>query len=201
MKITDIKQQRRRKDRFNIHVDGKFKFALSEEEMVKNRLEIGKEVEKTEIKGLKEVDERSKVYNKALEYLSRRSHSEYELKEKLRRKKLRGDLIDDVINRLGELGYIDDKKFCREYIEGRIRSSPRGRMLLKRELLQKGVAGELIERIIDLVYNKDTEINALTKLVGVRKKRLKGDKKDRERLISFLLRRGFIWDDIREVLS
>ena len=106
-----------------------------------------------------------------------------------------------VISRLKDLAYIDDNKFCREYIEGRVRSSPRGRMLIKRELLQKGISSELIEKTADLVYNKDEELKALAGLIEVKKKRLKNSKKDQRKLISFLLRRGFIWDDIKETLA
>lgn len=201
MKITDIKRQQRRQDRFNIYVDGKYRFALSELDVIKEKIEIGKELQQKEIKDLKKDDERAKVINKAFVYLARRNHAEKELKYKLLKKFPRGALIEKTIERLKELGYINDEKFTREWIEYRLNGKPRGRILIRRELLAKGVNVELVEKILDLVYNRDRERKELARLLDLRKNRYSKDQKQRNKLISYLLRRGFLWEDIKELME
>jgi regulatory protein len=201
MKITDIKKQQRRRDRFNIYVDGKYGFALSELDVIKSKIEIGKELKSEEIKDLKKDDERAKVMNRAFLYLARRNHAEKELRYKLLKKFPRGALIEKTIERLKELGYINDEKFARDWIEYRLNGKPRGRILIRRELLAKGVNVELVEKILDLVYNRDRERKELVRLLDLRKNRYAKDKKQRNKLISYLLRRGFLWEDIKDKME
>lgn len=201
MKITDIKKQQRRRDRFNIYVDGKYGFALSELDVIKSKIEIGKELKSEEIKDLKKDDERAKVMNRAFLYLARRNHAEKELRYKLLKKFPRGALIEKTIERLKELGYINDEKFARDWIEYRLNGKPRGRILIRRELLAKGVNVELVEKILDLVYNRDRERKELVRILDLRKNRYAKDKKQRNKLISYLLRRGFLWEDIKDKME
>lgn len=201
MKITDIKRQKKRQDRFNIYLDGKYGFSLPELDVLKSKIEIGKEVDRQEIKDLKDDDERAKVISKAFAYLGRRSHAEKELKLKLLKKFPQAMLIEKTIERLKELGYINDEKFVRDWIEYRLSSNPKGRILIKRELFEKGVKIELVEKMLDLVYNGDREKKELAKILDLRRKRYSQDRKGRNKLIAYLLRRGFLWEDIRESLE
>jgi len=201
MKITDIKRQNKRDDRFNIYIDGNYGFSLSELDILKSKIEIGKELKKEEILSLKGDDERAKIMNKAFDYLARRNYAQKELKSKLLRKFPKGDLVEKVIERIKELGYIDDEKFVREWIEYRLISKPRGRILIRRELLAKGVNVELVEKILDLVYNRDRERKELARLLDLRRNRYLKDKKGRNKLISYLLRRGFLWEDIKQSME
>jgi regulatory protein len=201
MKITDIKRQQRRRNRFNIYVDGKYQFALSELDVLKSKIEIGKELKTEEIRDLRKDDERAKVMNKAFAYLARRNHAEKELKSKLLKKFPRGALIEKTIERLKELGYINDEKFARDWIEYRLSIKPRGRILIKRELLAKGVDIELVEKILNLVYNRDRERKELARLLNLKMNRYAGGRKERNKLISYLLRRGFLWEDIKELME
>lgn len=201
MKITDIKRQKRREDRFNIYIDGRYGFALSELDVIKSKIEIGKELKKEEIRDLKNDDERAKMMNKALAYLARRNHAEKELKSKLLKKIPNGSLVEKTIERLKELGYINDEKFTRDWIEYRLKSKPRGKVLIRRELLEKGVNIELVEKMLDLVYNRDREKKELAQLLELKSKRYPHNQKGKNRLISYLLRRGFLWEDIKEILK
>lgn len=199
MRITDIKNQRRNKNRFNIYVDGKFSFSLSEIELVNNKVEIGKEVVEAEIEKLKNNDEKSKALNKALEIIARRVHSEKEVRDKLRKKNFRGDLIDKSIENLKKMGYIDDEAFARAWIESRLLQKPRGRILIKRELLGKGVNPEVVESILELVYNKDRERVELKRLYKERKKII--GKTNKDKIIRYLISRGFLWEDIKDTIE
>jgi regulatory protein len=53
------------------------------------------------------------------------------------------------LDRLGELGYLDDEAFARSWVESRDRARPRGEHALKRELQLKGVDRALIDAVLD----------------------------------------------------
>lgn len=201
MKITDIKRQKRRQDLFNVYVDGNFAFVLPELLVLKSRIEIGKELTDDEIKQLRTDDEAAKIMNKAFDYLSRRNHSVKELKNKLIKKFSAGYLIEKTIKRLKELGYLNDEIFAREWIESRLKNNPKGRILIRRELLAKGVEIGSVEKILDLVYNKSREKKELAKIFDLKQQKFKHSQKQKNRFVSYLLRRGFPWEDIKELLE
>jgi regulatory protein len=53
-------------------------------------------------------------------------------------------LCDQVVERLVELGYLDDAAFAQAWVESRDRARPRGAVALRRELQHKGVPDETI---------------------------------------------------------
>lgn len=148
-----------------------------------------------------EKNQYEQVLNKAFVYLARRSHSEQELKAKLQRKFFQEAQIKKVITRLKKLGYLDDVKFAQEWIEYRLNFKPRGRMIIKQELRVKGVAIELVEKMLDLVYNGDREKKELARLFNSRVNKYPRTRKGKNKLISYLLRRGFLWEDIKDNLE
>lgn len=58
-------------------------------------------------------------------------------------------MIESTIDRLAELGYVDDAAFARWWGEQRDRHAPRGRRMLEAELRQRGVPHEVIETFRD----------------------------------------------------
>ena len=79
-------------------------------------------------------------YNKALRLLSRRDHSEFELRQKL----AEYDGVDTIIQKLEQHGYVDDQRFAEVYV--RYRSGlGQGPLKVRQELQRKGVSSSLVE--------------------------------------------------------
>ena len=57
--------------------------------------------------------------------------------------------MTNAVERLGELGYLDDDAFARAWVESRDRAKPRGEHALRRELGQKGVDRTLVDSVLD----------------------------------------------------
>lgn len=108
--------------------------------------------------------------------------------------------IQKVVNRLKELNYLNDSSYAKDYITSRVEFRPRGKFLIKKELKTKGIHPELIEKILNEVY-EDEEIPALEALKS-RIKRLQNEphQKQKERLMRFLASRGFKIDTIYKVI-
>jgi regulatory protein len=139
------------------------------------------------------------AYDAAVGYLARRSHSRRELKNKLFRKGFPAREIYQALDRLEELGYVDDRKFAVEYARYRLRQSPRGKRVLIMELLQRGVGREIIDDVLPEVFDEFPEVNLVAGLVA-KWNRARGDSYTRDditKLARSLARKGFDWDVIR----
>jgi len=97
-----------------------------------------------------------------------------------------------------------DSRFANAWINTRRRLSPRGRTALAYELKQKGIEESQIDTSLKS-YTESDETEALRELIAARLPRLvaSGDDpaKIKRRLLGFLSRRGFTYDDIRQVLT
>ncbi len=90
------------------------------------------------------VEDVAEVLDAAARFLEARPRSVAEVRRKLTGTGYRSSLVDEVIDRLEALGYLDDEAFARAWVESRDRARPRGEYALRRELQLKGIAQEVI---------------------------------------------------------
>jgi regulatory protein len=195
MKLTAIKQQVKQKDRYSIFVDGKYSFSLSEGALLDCRLVIGQELDDYQLKELKQQSADDKVYGLALRYVMIRQRSEWEIRSYLERKKVSPALVDIILNRLSNYGYVDDKKFAEAWVNNRRLLRPTSLRKLQQELRAKRVSDEVIEQV--LAEDETDELDALRELVV--KKR--GRYPDNLKLMQYLARQGFGYSDIKTILD
>jgi len=86
------------------------------------------------------VDDPADVLAAAARFLEARPRSTDEVRRRLRDAGYRVDLVDAALDRLAQLGYLDDAAFARAWVESRDRARPRGARALRDELRGKGVA-------------------------------------------------------------
>ncbi len=135
------------------------------------------------------------LLNAAFRFLSFRPRSSKEVKEFLQKKTKTASVVDCVMDRLVELGYIDDNKFAAWWIESRQKTKPKGMRLIKFELKQKGVDTEaVVEMPEDEVARR-----AIQKKLEIWKKLPKLEEK--KKLYDFLARRGFSYNTITRVID
>jgi len=197
MKITEIKRQKKRRRRYNIYLNGKFSFAVSEETLFNKNLKIGKEVKEDLRDGILEEEEFVRAKKAAERLLLYRRRSVYELKDRLVRKDFSAKIVEKVIVKLIEQKLLSDDDFARFWIEGRTGSRPKGRILIRRELIKKGVEEEVIQKNLDMWYSVDKEKELARNLAG--KEKEKG--RTREKIYAYLLRRGFSGEAVSLALS
>jgi regulatory protein len=198
MKVTRIAKQERR-DRYNIFIDDEFYTALSADLLLESKIGEGDILQTGQLDEFIERDGAGKVVTKALDYVSRRPHSESELRTKLGKKDYDESHIDEAIERLNQLGYVDDEAFARQWIAER--GTQRGKRLLQMELRKKGVADAVIEQVLE--EDGSDEVSQARELAAKRLGRLSGHSPDviKRRLTDYLARRGYSYDVIREALS
>lgn len=134
----------------------------------------------------------------ALRLLGYRSRSEAEVRRRLT-PRYEPQAIDRVIVALTEQGYLDDTAFAQQWRSNRERKRPRGKNLLRKELLTKGISAETARKALEDFDGPGNAYRAGHNLAS----RLAGEDftKFQQRLWSFLQRRGFEGSVIRETVQ
>lgn len=197
MKVTAITKQVKSEGRYSIFIDEKFAFGLSELGLINSGIKTGTDISSEQLEELKEQADTDKLYNRAIGLLARRPRSEWELKDYLKRKKASDEKIESILNVLSIRGYVNDESFARRWIENRRLLKPISTRKLKLELKQKRIS----ESIITTALSSDTsdDVTELKKLI--QKKRTQSRYQDDQKLMQYLARQGFGYQDIKEALT
>jgi len=202
-RITKIEPQKKNPKRRSVFLDERFAFGLDEEVVYKYGLKVGQELEQKKIDQIIEAETKKEAKEIALRFLSYRMRSEKEVRDKLKKKEFAEDLIIEVIKDLKRVNLVDDYEFASAFIRDRISNNPRGKILLKQELWKKGIKKEIIEKSLrEYFKDENLELILAKELLQKRKKRYENldENVAKRRLMSFLLRRGFSYDIVKQVL-
>lgn len=142
---------------------------------------------------------------KAFKLLGRRVHSAFELKTKLRNSAFHIDHINEVISYLRTNNYLDDAAFAESFAEEKIRLKKWGQGKVRSELIKRGISREIIDQtILKHFSGSDINLNALElakKKFSALKVRESDTKKLRQKLIQFLMMRGYEYEKCREAVD
>jgi Uncharacterized protein conserved in bacteria len=94
------------------------------------------------------IDDPAVVLEAAARFLEVRSRSVAEVRRRLTGAGYRGDLVDGAIERMLELGMLDDEAFARAWVESRDRARPRGERAIRAELGLKGVDRASVDLVL-----------------------------------------------------
>src|SRR3954453_7289214 len=95
------------------------------------------------------VEDAAEVLEAGARFLEARPRSVTEVRRKLTRLGYRPELITATVDRLAELGFLDDEAFARAWVDARDRAKPRGEHALRRELGLKGVERSLVDGVLE----------------------------------------------------
>ena len=208
--ITSIKPQKR-KDRYNVFLDGNFGFGIDSENLIKFGLKVNKILTRDQIKKIGQEDLRKKLTDLTLNYLSFRQRSKEEILNYLAKKitKLESikfkeakeaSVVNLIINKLEKIHLIDDKEFARNFIESKTRFAKKGKRLIKLELIQKGIKKDVIDDLL-----KDHIDDLKIALAAVQKKTSKWQNLERNakkrKIFEYLTRRGFDFETCQKVFA
>lgn len=197
MKITDIKQQVKRADRYSIFVDGKYTFSFSELELVNSGVRIGREYTKLELEELRDKAVIDKGYDRALMLVMRRPRSEWELRDYLKRKEYNLEVSNKILSMLSDRRYVDDHDFATRWVENRRLLKSTSKRRLMQELRQKRVSDEIIQQVLEADETDDQTV--LKELIA--KKRSQTKYKDDLKLMQYLVRQGYKYSDIKTAIT
>jgi len=88
------------------------------------------------------------VLEAAARFLEARSRSVHEVRRRLGSAGYRTELVEGAIERMVELGMLDDEAFAQAWVESRDRARPRGERAIREELRLKGIDRATIDVVL-----------------------------------------------------
>lgn len=151
------------------------------------------------------------LYQKLLEvsfqFVSFRPRSEQEIQEFLTKKLVKhkisnAPVVEKVIARLKDYGYLDDHKFAQWWISQRQSFRPKGRAVLMQELALKGISRNLIKEILaDLGSSDELKMALLAVTKKLQPWQRLSVRERQKKLYNFLGRRGFNSETIQRAID
>lgn len=196
MIITDIVPKRKKLSA--LYIDGEFALKIDSETLLASRYSVGSEISDEQLKELVDSSKEKRAKEKALWLLSTRDHSKRELETKIRRTS-DGDSAKKAVERMEELGLVNDEKFARRYADELINIKHLSERGAKYKLLEKGIERDLAEKILEELSPDPREHIGI--LIEKKYLRYLFDEKGRRKTVSALERMGYSWSDISAVMN
>ncbi|MBN2658020.1 MAG: RecX family transcriptional regulator [Spirochaetales bacterium] len=147
-----------------------------------------------QLENLRNEEQRLLALRKAGDLLARAEQSSGGLFLKLRKKGFSASVSRQAVDRVIELGLLDDERFATFWLESRLRQHPEGQTLLYQGLLSRGVTPESAKAALNSVLSEEEIQNAVIN-AGIKLTRRHGA--DEKKLKQALLRKGFSNREIR----
>lgn len=193
------------KSKVRVYIDDEYAFLLYRKDIEEFGLKEGNEI----IYDVYEKILTDTVYRrskqKALAILKFMDRTELELRRKLSDAEYPKKIIDRTISYVIEYGYLNDERYALAYI--RARMNTKSKLVIRTELLQKGISKDLTERILEEEYEQDeigedAEMTALRKAIAKKTKSVEDlNMEDKRKLMAALYRKGFDIGKIKQVLK
>ncbi|WP_433748195.1 recombination regulator RecX [Falsibacillus pallidus] len=199
--ITKISKQVKNDERYNIFLDGKYAFSVDEDVLAKKRLQKGQELSDLDISEIQFHDDIRKGYNMALNYLTARMRTEKEIRTYLKDKEVEESIIPEIIFKLNQYKFINDEEFAIAFVRTQAATSNKGPVTIKRELAEKGVHQNFIERALE-EFPFDQQLENAMKLAEkvVRQNQNLSESNVKQKIQQTLMRKGYSSNVIQEAL-
>ncbi len=191
------------KGRKKVYLDGEYAFVLYSRELKAYGVMEGAELAPEDLRLIREevLPKRAKL--RAMELLQKKTYTRRELEDKMRTGLTPEECIREAIAYVESYGYLDDKRYARDYIfyKGRDRS----RMRIEQDLMRKGIDKDLIREAYEEVFAED-HLPSGKELIAaeLRKKHYDPNAatfEEKRKIMAFLYRKGFSSEDIRSALG
>lgn len=144
----------------------------------------------------------SELLNKAAAYCSVAEHCPVDVKEKLRTWGAAPELLEPIVDRLIDENFISEERYCRAFVNDKIRFQSWGKEKIRLALTQKRLPSCCIDEALESFPDEDYML-ILSALVAKKASQLQheDDNTYRAKMLRYLLGRGFSFGDIRRALD
>ena len=190
--ITEITSQKKG-DRLNIFLNGQFAFGVDYTTAVKFGLKKGVVLTEADLEAINEEEGNIAAFNRGLKYAVKKTVSEKQMLDYLVRNGYSPEASHAAIAKLKSYGYVDDAAYARAYVA--TYSSERGSKRMEFELKNAGLSNQIIAKVLEETSDSESCGRCMEKYLRTHKNA------DRQKLINYLLYRGFDWDDINDTIG
>ena len=188
------------KIKYKVYLDEEFAFVLYKGELSHYRIVEGTLLEEDTVQEIlqKVICKRAKL--RAMHLLEDMDRTESGLRDKLKQGLYPEEAIEAALSYVKSFGYLDDERYARQFIESRKASKSRREIYAL--LCGRGVAPDKIELAFEECFESNSEKDAIRQII--RKKRVipaEATEEEMRKLYGYLSRKGFRYDDIRQVIQ
>ncbi len=202
--VTRLVAQKKAPDRVSVFLDGAFAFGVHVDVALAFGLAPGRALSEAEREEILAADAVFRAKSAAFRYLAYRARTEGEVRRKLSGKGFEEGVIDEVVERLYTLGYLDDEAYARAYVRARFAGRGYGPQRIRAELLRRGVRRDYADAALAELLAEDDVAEQARRHAAKRWPRLASEpdpRKRRKKLTDYLVRRGFSFDVVRRVVD
>jgi regulatory protein len=202
--ITALEQQTNDPNRTSVFLDGEFAFGVHRDLVVKHGLRVGRTLTPEEMQEIEHDEQYVQAKQRALDYLAHKPRTEEEVRRKLRKQDVPDLVIEDVVERLYELNYLDDEAYAHDYARNRFASKKYGPVRIRRELVERGIDRHVADDAVDALF-ADKDVRAAARTHAEKRWPRLADEDDprrrKQKLYRYLRRRGFASDTITPIID
>lgn len=196
-KISNIKKNN---NKYTIILSDNSSLSFYSDPLIKYNLLKPRDISDKELEEIINYNDYIEAYNKALIYISYKQRTKKEIKDKLCN--YSNDVSDKVIEKLDELGLLDEKRYIEAFVNDQINFGNKGPFYIKKELEKLNINSYYIDECLNNI-KEDIWIEKVKKIVD--KKINTNRKLPKERLLlkikNDLILLGYSKNIIDKVLS
>lgn len=202
MQVVNINYSKS-KEVFEVVFEDETKLLLNYNIFEKYKVSVDMYFSEDEILEMKYFSDIERAKSRAINYISGKLKTKYEVRLKLKENGFAEDVIDEVLDILEKEEYLNDKVYCEIFIEDKKKLNGYGKNKIKSLLIQKGISKNIFEDFLN-EFEYDEEFDNALKM-GIKKLNLLSNEEDnfkkRQKIINYLAYRGFGFDVINDVLK
>ncbi|MBF1295208.1 MAG: regulatory protein RecX [Parvimonas sp.] len=202
MQVTSINYSKS-KEVFEVIFEDETKLLLNYNIFEKYKVSVDMDFSEDEILEMKYFSDIERAKSRAINYISGKLKTKYEVRLKLKENGFAEEVIDEVLDILEKEEYLNDKIYCEIFIEDKKKLNGYGKNKIKSLLIQKGISKNIFEDFLDEFEYDEEFDNALR--MGIKKLNLLSNEEDKfkkkQKIINYLTYRGFGFDVINDVLK
>ena len=185
--------------RIALFFDEEFAFSVDLETLAQFGLQKGMEFSEEEYEELLEKTQYKKARDRAFKLLGYKPYTRWLLKQRLVQEEFSADVVEDVLTRLEELGLIDDLDYAVRCSSDLLHLKKYSLSRVRQELRHRGVGDADIEEALSQVENDPLE--QIRQVIEKKYRSALADEKGRRRAVNGLLRLGYGYGQIHQVMS
>lgn len=197
-----VKYKKMANSRYKVYLDDSHELLLYEDVILKYNLLIRKDIDEKLIIEMDKYNQECDVYYVALNSIKNRFRSVYELREILLKKEYPIDLVNLAIDKLVGQGYLNDRSYCKSFINNQMITTNSGPFKIIRELNEKKVDSDIVNEEI-LVFSSEEQSIRIKKLIdkGIRSNHNKGGVVLKQKIYNDLKNLGYDISLINSIIS
>ena len=199
--IKAIIPLKRNNRKFDLIISSTANLRVSIDTILKYNLKEGLVLSESDLDTIISFDQIQNLKDMILNYLSYRSRSKNEILLHFLKKGFQRKNIEFVIEELESKGYVNDEEFAKIYASNLIEVKLLGINAVMNKFHKHKINRELVDKIVSGIYEKNPPKNLIKNILHKKFQLVNEDLNRNKRIINYLKRKGFLWEEIVEALN